>query len=124
MDFEGHPPAHRAVVLHQILNQLDIVFGLVVAQEALNHCDKAVPSCFLPTSKLFWEFITLHDLFYLWSDEDTGFDLCLRQLREEVLKAEDSLSRSVTNCIIRPNLMCSGGIRTFWGSTSGSHFTL
>ena len=27
------------------------------------------------------EFIALQDLLYLWSDEDTGFDLCLRQLK-------------------------------------------
>ena len=98
MDFEGHPAAHRAVVLHQSLNQLHIVLDLVIAQEALNHCDKAVPSCFLLTSKLFRKFITLQDLSYLWSDEDTGFDLCLRQLREEVLKeleGADFLSRAV-----------------------------
>ena len=50
MDFEGHPAAHGAVVLHQSLNQLHIVFGLVIAQEAPNYCDKAVPSHFLHPS--------------------------------------------------------------------------
>ena len=88
-DFEGHPAAHFAIVLHQSLNQLHIVVDLVIAQEALNHCDKAVPSCFLLPSELLWEFLALQDLLYLWSDEDTGFDLCLRQLKEEVLKVLD-----------------------------------
>ncbi|XP_078470508.1 uncharacterized protein LOC144732790 isoform X3 [Lampetra planeri] len=79
VDFEGH---HS----HQSLNQLHIVFELVIAQEATKHCDKAVPSRFLLTSELLGEFMALQDLLYLWSDEDTGFDLCLSQLREEVLK--------------------------------------
>src|SRR5258705_9545928 len=75
MDCEGHPAAHCATVLHQSLNQLHIVFGLVIAQAAPNHYGKAVPSCFLLTSELLGEFIALQDHLYLWSDEDTGFDL-------------------------------------------------
>ncbi|XP_076330390.1 uncharacterized protein LOC143236043 [Tachypleus tridentatus] len=47
MDFQGHPAAHFAVVLHQNINKFNIIFGLVIAQEDLNHCDKAVPSFFL-----------------------------------------------------------------------------
>lgn len=43
MEFERHPAAHYVVVLHQILNQLHIIFGFVIAQEAPNHCDKTVP---------------------------------------------------------------------------------
>ena len=47
---------------------------------------QAVPGRFLLTSELPGEFIALQDLPYLWYDENTGFDLCLRQLRKEVLK--------------------------------------
>ncbi|MBN3271194.1 RPR1B protein, partial [Polyodon spathula] len=54
IDFEGHPTTHCAVVLHQSLNQLHIVFGLVIAQGAPNHCDKAVPSRFLLTKNSLW----------------------------------------------------------------------
>ena len=68
MDFEGHPAAHGAEVLHQSLNQLHIVFGLVIAQEAPNHCNKAVPSRFLHPSEPLVKFLALHDLLYLWSD--------------------------------------------------------
>jgi hypothetical protein len=43
-----------------------------------------VPSRFLLCSEYLGEFLALQDLLYLCFDEDTGFDLCLRQLREEV----------------------------------------
>lgn len=46
MDSERHPTAHCAVVLHQNLNQLCIVFVFLIAQEALNHCE-TVPGHFL-----------------------------------------------------------------------------
>lgn len=129
MDFEGHPTAHFVTVVHKILNQLHIVFGLVIAQEASNHCSKAVPNHFLFPTELLGEFLALQDLLYLRYDEGTGFHLYLRQLREEILKVlrrllSDSLSRAVTNCFIKPNLMCSGDISTFRKSTSGSHLKL
>ena len=44
MEFQEHPGAHFAVDL----NQFHISFNLVIAQEALNHSDKAVPSFFFP----------------------------------------------------------------------------
>lgn len=53
-------------------------------QEALNYCDKAVTCCFLCLSELLEEFLAFYDL-YSWSDKDISFDVCHRQLREEVL---------------------------------------
>lgn len=67
------------------LNELHRVFSSVIAQEAPNHCDKALLGCFLPPSELLGEFLVLQDLLYLWSAEDPGFDFCLRQLKKEVL---------------------------------------
>lgn len=77
MNSVGHPAAHFAVVLHQCFNMLHIIFGIVIPQEALNHCYKAVQRRFLRSSKLLWEFFTLYDFIYLWSDEDIGFNFCL-----------------------------------------------
>lgn len=90
MDFEGHPAAtHLAVVSHQNLNKLHVVFGFVILQEAKNHCDKAVPSCFLHSSEVLGELLALHDL-YLWTDEDTSICFYHRQLREEILEILES----------------------------------
>lgn len=74
MDSERHPAAHCTAVLHHNLKQLHTIFGSVIAQETLNHCDKAAPSCFLLPGELLGEFLALQDLLYLWSDKDTGFD--------------------------------------------------
>ncbi|XP_076308680.1 uncharacterized protein LOC143224105 [Tachypleus tridentatus] len=98
MDFLRHPATHFAAVLHQSLNRFHIIFGLVIAQEAPNHCDKAVPRfIFLPT-ELLGEFCALQDLLHLWSNEDASFDLCLRQLREEVSKVIEGCKLLTKNC--------------------------
>lgn len=59
----------------QSLNQLNIVVGLVIAQEALKCCYKAVSGHFLLTSELLREFLALQDFLYLWSSKNTHFDL-------------------------------------------------
>ena len=82
MDLEEHPASCFAVVPHQDLNKLHIVFGHVIPQEAPNHYSEAVPRCFLRPNKLLGELFALHHL-YLWSDKNIGFHICFRELREE-----------------------------------------
>ncbi|KAK3576562.1 hypothetical protein CHS0354_011240 [Potamilus streckersoni] len=54
-------------------------------------------------------------------DSDENY---LPKLSWKYLKAADSFSRALTNCFMRPNLGCSGGISTFQGSgPCGSHLT-
>lgn len=38
-NFEAHPATHFAIVIYRCLNQLQIVVGLVISQEAPNNCD-------------------------------------------------------------------------------------
>lgn len=42
MYVEGYPAAHFVVVIHQGLNKLQIILGLLIRKEALNHCDITV----------------------------------------------------------------------------------
>ena len=82
----------------------------------MNNCNETLSSRFLLPVQQLGELTTFYDLLDLRSNEDTSLDLCLRQLSKknlEVLKAADSLSRAVTSFLMRPNLMCSGGISTF-----------
>lgn len=83
MDIEGLPAAQFVVVLYPSLNQLHILFSLVMLWKAPKYCEKVAPSCFLLPCELLGKFPALQDLLYLWSNEDAGFDPCLRQLREE-----------------------------------------
>ena len=125
MDFERHSPSHFGAILYESLNHLHIVFSLAITQEAMNNCSETVPSCFLLPLKKLGELVTFYDLLDLWSNEDMTFasgSFGKRTWRH--LKAADSLSRAVKNCLMKPNLMCSGGISTFWGSINGSHLTL
>lgn len=69
MDFDRHSAALCTIVLHQILNQLHYIFGYMIAQEAQNHCDKAVSNRFLLPTDILVEFLA-HYL-YLWSDESS-----------------------------------------------------
>ena len=109
--------------LTKLMYRGKIVFGLVIPQEFPNHCNKAVPRCFLRSSKLLEEFLALHDL-HVWSNKDTGFHFCQGKKSRRFLKAADSLYRTVTNCFIRPDFNCSGGNNTFRGSVNGSHLFL
>src|SRR6218665_1415777 len=84
----------------------------------MNNCNETVPRHFLCPVQQIGELVTFY-LLDLRSDEDTSLHLCLWQLGKRswrYLKAADSLSRAVTNSLMRPNLMCSGGISTFRGS--------
>src|SRR5271165_2293149 len=97
MHFERHSASHFGIVFYESLNQLLIVFSLVISQKAVNYGNETVPSRVLLPAQLLREFVTLYDFLYLWSDEDTCIYFSLRQLWKEILevdlKAADSLSR-------------------------------
>ena len=82
MDLAGHPATHYAIVPCQRLHQLKVVFGHVIAQETTNHCAQAIPIRYLTTTEHLEKFVALQDLAYLWSNENTCFYLCFRQLGE------------------------------------------
>lgn len=107
MTFDGPPADDFTLVLHQVLNKLHIGFGLLIPQEGPNHCHKAVSCCFLCPLELLGEFLALDDLLCLWPGVDANFDVCCRQLREDLLKAADYLSRTAINCFIRPGFKCN-----------------
>lgn len=90
------------------------IFGLVVAQEAANHCDKAVLGLIFVPIEL-GELCALKYLFSLWSSEDNGFDLCLIQPREDISKVLEGCrlqSRAVVS-FKRLSFMCIDGNSTF-----------
>ena len=116
MDLEKHSASRFGVILYESLNELQIVFSLVITQEAMNNCKETVPSRFLLLVQQLGKLVTFYDLLDLQSNKDISLDLCLGQLWKknlEYLKVAASLSRAVTNCLMRPNLMCSSGISTF-----------
>lgn len=120
MHFEGHPATHFAVVCHQGLNKLHIVFGLVIPQEAKNYCNKAVPRCSLCPCEFFGETPCTPLPFYLWPIKTPASTFAADNLGKKswrYLKAGDSLSRAMTNCFIRPSFKRSGGNSIFWDPT-------
>ena len=116
----GLSASHFGIILYESLNQLHIVFSLVISQEAMNNCNETVPSHFLRPVQQIGELVTFYELLDLRFDKDTSLDLCFGQLWRNILEVLKScgllVHSSVTNCLVRPNLMCRGGIRTFWGS--------
>ena len=47
VEFQGHSASHLLVGLEKIIEQLALVFFLVVTQKALNNCNEAAPGTFL-----------------------------------------------------------------------------
>lgn len=97
MAFEKHPAVHFTVLPHQSLNKLHIVFSFVISHERPEPLQQSFFQAafsflvsFLGNSFLPW---------ILWSDEEDSFDFC---------------HLTQTNCFIKPSLMCSIGICTFW----------
>ena len=85
MDFEKHSASHFG-----ILNQLHIVFSHVITQEAMNKCNKTVPSRFLLPVQQLGELVTFYHALDLQSNEDTSLDLYLGQLRKKNLEVHES----------------------------------
>ena len=85
MDFEKHSASHFG-----ILNQLQIVFSLVITQEAMNKCNKTVPSRFLLPVQQLGELVTFYHALDLRSNEDTSLDLYLGQLWKKNLEVHES----------------------------------
>ena len=86
MDHERHSASHFGVILYKSLNQLHIVFSLVITQEAMNSCNETVPSRSLLSVQQLGELVTFYDLLDLRSNKDTSLDLCLRQLWKKNLE--------------------------------------
>src|SRR6218665_3437294 len=86
MDFERHSASHFGIILDEGLNQLHIVFSLVITQEAMNNCNETVSSHFPCPVQQIGELVTVYDLLDLRSDEDTSLDLCLGQLWKKILE--------------------------------------
>ena len=76
MDFERHSASRFGVILYESLNQLHIVFSLVITQEAMNNCNKTVLSRFLLPVQQLGELVAFYDLLDLRSNEETSLDLC------------------------------------------------
>ena len=90
MDFERHSTSHFGVILYESLNQLYIVFSLVITQEAMNNCNETVPNRFLLPVQQLGELVTFCDLLDLRSNEDTSLDLCLGKLWKKNLEVLES----------------------------------
>ena len=90
MDFERHSASHFGVILNSGLNQLHIVFSLAIIQEAMNNCNKTVPSRLLLPLQQLGELVTFYDLLDLRSNQDTSLDLCLVQLLKKNLEVLES----------------------------------
>ena len=90
MDFERHSASHFGVILNSGLNQLHIVFSLAIIQEAMNNCNKTVPSRLLLPFQQLGELVTFYDLLDLRSNQDTSLDLCLVQLLKKNLEVLES----------------------------------
>ena len=68
MDFNRHSASHFGVIFYESLNQLPIVFSLVITQEAMNNCNETVPSHFLLPVQQLGELVTSFDLLDLRSN--------------------------------------------------------
>ena len=90
MDFERHSASHFGIILDEILNQLHIVFSLVITQEAMSKWNKTVPSHFLLSVQQLGELVTFYHLLDLRSNKDTSFDLYLGQLWKKNLEVLES----------------------------------
>ena len=90
MHFERNSLSHFSVILYESLNQLHIVFSLVITQEAMNNCNETVPNRFLFPVQQLGQLVTFYDPLDLRSSEDTSLDLCLGQLWKKNLKVLES----------------------------------
>ena len=90
MEFERPSASHFGIILYESLNQLHIVFSLVITQEAMNNCNETVPSRFLLTVQQLGELVTFYDLLDLRSNEDTSLDLYHGQLWKKNLEVLES----------------------------------
>lgn len=128
MDFDINYTSHFGEVLYESLNQLNIVFSLVIPRKP-----------WIPATKLFQVSFSVlfsslanssHYMIFLICSPTkipalTFASDCFGKRSWGYLKAAVSLSSTVTNCLMMPILMCcSGGIITFWGSTSSFHLML
>ena len=68
MDFKRHSASHFGVIFYESLNQLPIVSGLVITQEAMNNYNETVPSHFLLPVQQLGELVTHFDLLDLRSN--------------------------------------------------------
>ena len=92
MDFERHSASHFGIILYESLNQLHIVFSLVITKEAINTTATKLFQaifCMLPVQQL-GELVTFYDLLDLQSNEDTSLDLYLEQLWKKNLEVLES----------------------------------
>ena len=80
MKFERNSASHFVVTLYESLNQLHIIFILVITEEAMNNWNETVSSHFLLPVQQLGELVTFYDLLDLRSSEYTSLDLCLGQL--------------------------------------------
>lgn len=62
MAFDEYAAAHFAVVSDQSLNKIHFACGLVILQEAMNHCYKVVPGRFLRPGGLLDVFLAFYDI--------------------------------------------------------------
>lgn len=76
VEFMGHSAAHQFKTLKHIFNQLFIIVDSVVSRKPLTTF-RLFQSCF-SCIKEFCEIIAAHYLFYLWSNENTSFNLSFR----------------------------------------------
>ena len=114
VDFERHSASHFDIILYESLNQLHIVFIFVITQEAMNDCNKTVPSHFLLPVQQLGKLLTFYDLLDLQSNKDTSLDLCLRQCWKKNLEVLEScwLLVKSTGKLLDEASMCSGSIST------------
>ena len=80
MKFERTSASHFAVTLYESLNQLHIIFIVVITEESVNNWNETVSSHFLLPVQQLGELVTFYDLLDLRSSEYTSLDLCLGQL--------------------------------------------
>ena len=62
----------------------------MITQEAMNDCNKTVPSHFLLPVQQLGKLLTFYDLLDLQSNKDTSLDLCLRQCWKKNLEVLES----------------------------------
>ena len=120
---------HLTAVCHQGLNKLRIVLDLVIPQESMNHCNKAVPCWSLRPYKIFWRkpfhSMTLFICGPIKTPALTFAADWLRKVSWRWLKVGDSSPRALTNYFTRPSFNWSGRNSIFFlGSSNSFHLIL
>ena len=70
MDFDRHSASHFGINFYESLNQLHIVFSLVITQEAMNNYNKTVLSRILLLVQQLGKLVTFYDLLDLQSNKE------------------------------------------------------